>query len=125
LVSGRTFTAADVVGAAPVAVISETTARTFWPGTNALGQCVKLGADSMPCTTVVGVVTDARRQQLVEDPTSQIYRPLDQLPPSITDGTVSFSAMRWKSAHRERPPPWWNGSGGCCRRATPGFRTSR
>jgi predicted permease len=90
LVAGRTFTAADVVGAERVAVISETTARTFWPGINPLGQCVKLGADTVPCTTVVGVVSDARRQQLIEDPTSQIYRPLDQLPPSITDGTVSF-----------------------------------
>jgi predicted permease len=90
LVAGRVFTSADVVGAERVAVINETTARTFWPGVNPLGQCMKLGADSVPCTTVVGVVTDARRQQLVEDPTSQIYRPLDQLPPSLTDNTVSF-----------------------------------
>jgi predicted permease len=90
LVAGRTFTSADVLGAERVAVINETAARTYWPGVNALGQCVKLGADSMPCTTVVGVVADARRQQLVEDPTSQVYRPLDQLPPSMTDGTVSF-----------------------------------
>jgi len=51
---------------------------------------VKLGDDSMPCTTVVGVVTDARRQQLVEDPVSQIYRPLDQAPASDVDKTVSF-----------------------------------
>jgi predicted permease len=90
LVAGRTFTAADVMGAERVAVISETAARTFWPGASPLGQCVKVGADSMPCTTVVGIVTDSRRQQLVEDPTSQIYRPLDQLPSSFTDGTVSF-----------------------------------
>jgi ABC-type antimicrobial peptide transport system permease subunit len=90
LVAGRTFTTGDVEGAERVAVINETTARTFWPGVNPLGQCVKLGADSMPCTTVVGVVTDARRQELVEDPTSQIYRPLDQLSPAMTDGTVSF-----------------------------------
>jgi predicted permease len=90
LVAGRTFTAADAAGSALVAVISETAARTFWPGANPLGQCVKLGGDSTPCTTVVGVVRDARRQQLVEDPTSQIYRPLDQLSLSFTDGTVSF-----------------------------------
>jgi predicted permease len=90
LVSGRAFTTADVPGAERVAVISETTARTFWPGVNPLGQCVKLGDDSLPCTTVVGIVTDSRRQQLVEDPTSQVYRPLDQLPASLTDNTVSF-----------------------------------
>jgi predicted permease len=90
LVGGRTFTAADVAGTAGVAVINETAARTYWPGTSPLGQCVKLGADSMPCTTVVGVVTDARRQRLVEDPVSQIYRPLDQLPDSAVAETVSF-----------------------------------
>ena len=90
LVAGRTFTANDVLGTERVAVISETTARTFWPGTSPLGQCVKIGADSMPCTTVVGVVADSRRQQVIEDPTSQIYRPLDQLPQSMTNSTVSF-----------------------------------
>ena len=90
LVTGRTFTAADVAGAERVAVINETTARTYWPGTNPLGQCVKIGADSMPCTTIVGVVTDARRQQLVEDPVSQVYRPLDQLSAADVEGTVSF-----------------------------------
>jgi ABC-type antimicrobial peptide transport system permease subunit len=90
LVAGRTFTPADAIGTELVAVINETTAHTYFPDRNPLGQCVKLGADSMPCTTIVGVVTDARRQQLVEDPVSQIYRPLDQLPASMTDNTVSF-----------------------------------
>jgi ABC-type antimicrobial peptide transport system permease subunit len=51
---------------------------------------VRIGADSMPCTTVVGIVTNARRQRLVEDPVSQVYRPLDQVPTAETDRTVSF-----------------------------------
>jgi len=90
LVEGRLFTPADRMGSELVAVINETTARTFWPGANPVGQCVKVGADTMPCTTVVGIVTDARRQQLVEKPVSQIYRPLDQIPASVSDRTVSF-----------------------------------
>ena len=47
----------------------------------------------MPCTTVVGIVANARRQQLVEDPVSQIYRPLDQVPMAETDRTVSFFGL--------------------------------
>ena len=90
LVDGRTFTDADRAGSELVAVINETTARTFWPGENPVGKCVRIGADSMPCTTVVGIVTNARRQRLVEDPVSQVYRPLDQVPTAETDRTVSF-----------------------------------
>jgi ABC-type antimicrobial peptide transport system permease subunit len=44
----------------------------------------------MPCTTIVGIVSNARRQQLLEDPIPQIYRPLLQLPARETDNTVSF-----------------------------------
>jgi predicted permease len=90
LVGGRTFTESDRAGTELVAVINETTARTFWPGEDPIGQCVRLGADSMPCTTVVGIVTNARRQRLVEQPVSQVYRPLDQVTASESDRTVSF-----------------------------------
>ncbi|HVZ49770.1 MAG TPA: ABC transporter permease [Gemmatimonadaceae bacterium] len=90
LLAGRLFTDADHAGTELVAVINETTAHTYWPGENPVGQCVKVGGDTMPCTTVVGVVANARRQSLVENPVSQIYRPLDQLPPAYYDRTVSF-----------------------------------
>jgi predicted permease len=90
LLDGRTFTDADRAGTELVAVINETTARTFWPGEDPVGQCVRIGADTMPCTTVVGIVTNARRQRLVEEPVSQVYRPLDQIPASVSDRTVSF-----------------------------------
>jgi predicted permease len=90
LVDGRLFTEADRAGSALVAVINETAARTFWPGQNPIGQCVRVGADTMPCTTVVGIVTNARRQRLVETPTTMIYRPLDQLDAAVYDRSVSF-----------------------------------
>ncbi len=88
--TGRLFTEADRAGAQPVAIINETTAKTFWGSADPVGNCLKVGADTMPCTTVVGVVSDARRQQLIEKPVSQLYRPLDQLPASVTNSTVSF-----------------------------------
>jgi predicted permease len=90
LIAGRQFDERDRAGNTLVAIINETAARTYWPNANAVGQCVQVGADTLPCTTIVGIVTNARRQQLLEDPIPQIYRPLTQLPPSVTDGTVSI-----------------------------------
>lgn len=89
LVSGRAFNDGDRDGTGLVAIINETAANTFWPAGDAVGSCVQVGADTMPCTTIVGVVTNARRQQLVEGPIPQIYRPLLQLPVASTASTVS------------------------------------
>jgi predicted permease len=90
LVAGREFTAADRFGTEPVVIVNQTMARLFWRDRSPIGQCLKVGADTMPCTTVVGVVNDTRRQDLVEGLISQIYRPLDQLPTSYTNSMVSF-----------------------------------
>ncbi|HEX6966457.1 MAG TPA: ABC transporter permease, partial [Gemmatimonadaceae bacterium] len=78
IVRGRGFTAADRAGSAPVAVLNETLARVLWHGENPVGQCVILD-DEGPCATVVGVVKDTRRFTLLpEDPTMQVFIPLDQ-----------------------------------------------
>src|SRR5205085_3738873 len=45
-----------------------------------LGKCMKIGADSMPCAEVVGVVANSRRQAIVEDVTLQMFIPLEQAP---------------------------------------------
>jgi predicted permease len=103
LVDGRLFTPSDRIGSELVAVINETAARTFWPGLNPVGQCVRIGADTMPCTTVIGIVTDARRQRLVETPTTMIYRPLDQLDPSVYDRSVSFFGFSFIARTTRKP----------------------
>lgn len=82
--AGRSFVATDRAGAAPVAIISETAARTLWPNQNALGQCLRLAAGGNTCFRVVGIVGDVRRMRLVERPEPQIYIPLEQLP-GVTD----------------------------------------
>ncbi len=87
--AGRAFEASDRAGAERVAVINRTMAELYWPNMNPVGQCAKLVADTMPCTTIVGVVENTRRQNLVEGLVPQLYRPLDQLPDSSIDGTVS------------------------------------
>lgn len=90
VLSGRAFTDADRAGAAPVAIVNATLAKQLWAGESPIGSCIVVDDDSVPCSTVVGVVSDTRRQDLVEEPVMQVYLSLDQLPASRTDGTVSF-----------------------------------
>jgi putative ABC transport system permease protein len=57
---GRTFTAADREGAAPVAVVNEAFAARYYPGEEALGRRFRRGR-SAPWVEIVGVVADLRR----------------------------------------------------------------
>lgn len=87
---GRAFDANDRPDTPPVAVINETMARLYFPNENPIGMCLQIGADTMPCNTIVGVVSNTRRQSLVEGLVPQVYRPLDQVPIEQTSHTVSF-----------------------------------
>jgi hypothetical protein len=77
LLRGRVFADADGETGQQVAIVSARMARTLWPGRDAVGNCFYAGRDSA-CTTVVGVVADARQQSIDEDETLQYYRPLAQ-----------------------------------------------
>jgi predicted permease len=76
LLRGRAFTGADVSLGARVVVVNETMARTLWPRGDAIGQCLLI--DTLPCSHIIGVVEDARRFALREDPAMQYYIPLGQ-----------------------------------------------
>ena len=79
IVRGRAFNDADRAGAPLVAILSETIAHALFGDRDALGQCVRVGPRTAPCTTVVGIAQDARRQALEEpDPILQYYLPLAQ-----------------------------------------------
>jgi putative ABC transport system permease protein len=70
----------------PVAAVSATMADLFWGGNLALGECLVVGEpDEAPCSRVVGIIEDARRQRLQEPPTMQVYVPLAQSPDWITE----------------------------------------
>jgi predicted permease len=58
--AGRWIDSTDVAGAAPVLVVNEALERAYWPNESAIGHCMRIGADTMPCRTIVGVVRDAR-----------------------------------------------------------------
>jgi predicted permease len=73
LIAGRTLSESG----SPELVINEALARRFWSRTSAIGQCMKLDADTMPCATIVGVVSNTHRQDLVEEQAvPQVYRPI-------------------------------------------------
>jgi putative ABC transport system permease protein len=63
LLRGRVFTAQDVKGTLPVAVISESCARTQFPGENPIGEHIQLGgrSETKPWLTIVGVVGDVHQ----------------------------------------------------------------
>jgi predicted permease len=62
LVRGRLFTSADRMGAPPVAVVSEASARLIWPGEEALGK--RFRPDTGQWVEVVGIVRNVRGNPL-------------------------------------------------------------
>jgi putative ABC transport system permease protein len=79
ILRGRSFTDADVKTAPRVTVVSAAMAETLWPGQDALGRCMRIGADSMPCTTVIGIAENAVHDPLKDQP-MRYYLPLEQWP---------------------------------------------
>ncbi len=76
-VRGRTYTAAEVADRAPVAVISETLARDFFPGEDPLGQSLgRIEENSR--ATIIGVVSNAITARLRELGSAMLYQPVDQ-----------------------------------------------
>ena len=78
ILRGRAFGPDDRAGAPRVAVVSEGMAKVLWPGKDALGQCMRVAADTMPCTTVIGIAEDAVQQSLTDDQRYRYYLPLEQ-----------------------------------------------
>ena len=74
---GRAFDGRDVPNAPSTVVVSETFAKRVFPGEDALGKCVKTGfGENVACSTIVGVVKDARFMGLTGDLAPIFYSPL-------------------------------------------------
>lgn len=73
-VRGRDFMSVDE--RAKVAIVNESMARAIWPGENVIGKCIQDGDRHAPCSEVIGVVSDAHRYAVVEDPAAMYYVPL-------------------------------------------------
>lgn len=89
LVQGRDFTSEDMSDLARLpdpraavprqgaVIVNETTARTFWPSGNAIGQFLSTSFDSRPVSRrqVVGIVRDARSESIRGGPPAEVYIP--------------------------------------------------
>jgi putative ABC transport system permease protein len=82
LISGRYFEDRDTDTAAPVAVIDETMAHTYWPNEDAVGKRLKTGGPQSPrpWMTIVGVVRHVRYRTLEARSRVQVYWPEAQRP---------------------------------------------
>jgi len=102
ILRGRGISAQDMSTAPRAMVVSDAMAKALWPGQDAIGQCVKVEADTMPCTYVVGVAENIKSQRLGDDPTMFYYLSAAQWHPDKTglfvrvrgDGTRSAEAIR-------------------------------
>jgi putative ABC transport system permease protein len=85
MAAGRDFLQSDSASAAPVALISETAARRYWPHESPLGKQLTIlahvysgeSAGAAPSLRIVGVVRDRRGYDLWE-PRADIYVPFEQ-----------------------------------------------
>jgi predicted permease len=82
ILRGRGFTKDDRATSPPIVVVSESMANVLWPGADALGRCVRVGSDTMPCTTVVGIAEDAAQNTLMDQQRYRYYLPIEQFRPT-------------------------------------------
>ena len=83
IIRGRGITEADRAGAPRAIVVSAAMAKRLWPAADAIGQCVKVIADTMPCTFVVGIAENIKANRLDSDPTYYYYLSIAQFHPNI------------------------------------------
>jgi predicted permease len=67
ILRGRGIERQDAASAPRAMVVSEAMARVLWPGKEAIGQCVKVTADTVPCTYVVGIAENIKSNSLSDD----------------------------------------------------------
>jgi putative ABC transport system permease protein len=92
LLSGRVFTERDSGSAPRVVVISQSVARTVWPGDNPVGKRIAMEEHPTPqdWLTIVGVVDDVRQQSLTERLHPAIYQPYQQVTGLFSLGHMNF-----------------------------------
>jgi putative ABC transport system permease protein len=77
--AGRDFNEHDDATGAPVAILSESLARQFYPNENPLGQRIRMTNGSKPAE-IVGIVGDVRDQELESKGRVAVYEPAAQVP---------------------------------------------
>jgi putative ABC transport system permease protein len=83
LLRGRHFTATDGRDGSRVVIISESVERRFWPGGDALGKSIYLGAPDnrvVDDAVIVGIAKDVKQRGLDESSPATVYIPHAEVP---------------------------------------------
>jgi predicted permease len=78
IVRGRDLSRDDRAGAPLVAVVSEAMANVLWKDENAIGKCFRIEADTVPCTTVVGIAENIKARNIGAGGEFMYYLPVEQ-----------------------------------------------
>jgi putative ABC transport system permease protein len=95
LVQGRYFDRSDRPDSIPVAIITKSLARKYWPNDDAIGKQIRQGFPSDPYgpwRTIVGVVGDVKQEGVDRETPFQVFLPIVQQP-----RTTSFMIVRTRS----------------------------
>ncbi|MBJ6765291.1 ABC transporter permease [Myxococcaceae bacterium JPH2] len=72
---GRDVASSDTSETQPVVLVNEAAVRRFWAGANPVGQRIRVGGETTPWLTVVGVVADVRYDGLGNASRPEVYVP--------------------------------------------------
>lgn len=104
LINGRFFTPEDRAGSHPVVIVSESIAKKFWPGGDAIGKRLEI-AGTPGMATIAGVVGDADDATLGTTPWPHVYVPYLQVPDKLLEDEEFDFARAMKLAVRTSLDP--------------------
>ena len=90
--TGRTFTEDDTESSLRVAVISESLAKTYWPGESPIGRRFSFPGDANRLRTIVGVVADVKWERVTDKPRTALFVPITQADPAAMRVVVRTTA---------------------------------
>jgi ABC-type antimicrobial peptide transport system permease subunit len=99
ILRGRGISDQDTPRTPRVMVVSEAMGKALWPGKDPIGQCIRVNADTMPCTYVVGIAENIKEQSLSSDSSYYYYMPAAQFNPHI--GGLFVRTLGNGRAHKE------------------------
>ena len=110
ILRGRGIATTDLEHSQLVMVLSQEMAKVLWPTEDAIGKCVRVGADTSPCRYVVGIAEDIKSHALSDEKAMYYYMPATQFHPdqsslyvrAASDGAAAAEGIR-RSLQREMP----------------------
>jgi len=95
LVRGRDFNDQDTLDTTLAVVVSEKTARHYWPNADPIGKRIRNGSTTSdsPWRTVIGVVKDVRQNDFIAEPKMQMYFAYRQLRSLMPNALIVRTAV--------------------------------